>query len=218
MKSLKLFLTTALICALSYACAPDEGQGLAGDKDPLPEQSLHSSKEDSRRDSNGITIAVSPKPTSQELLQAIEKILNRAAEIKTKGYEIVDFNIVWDKQQQKISMEDAAIRDDIWALSSLDIEADSDIKDLVAKVENLDASGKSLYIVTCDKGWKKEVKGEWAAVRTAKKCLDEGGCATVCRKKPDKGEGSKVKTEVRCIPAAFFKNFLKEWQEETQDL
>ncbi len=189
--------------ALSYACAPDEGEGLIANKNPLPEQSIHSSKGNSRRDSNGTTISLSKNPLSQELLQSVEKILNRAAKINTEECEFVHFFIIWDKQQQKISMEYVEIIDNPWIFPFLDsVRGDG--------LENLVANGQSVYIVTCDKGWEKEVKGKLAAGRAALKCLDEGGCATVCRKEPDKEGGSQVKTEVLYIPAAFFKNFLKE--------
>ena len=204
MKPVKLFLTTGLIFALSYACAPDGGQELAADKNPLPEQSVDSNRENSRVDPNGITIAVSPKPTSRELLQAIEKIFARSAEIPTQEFEYVHFFIVWNKQQQKISMEDVARSDNPWIFPFLDSVSGDD------GLENLVASGKSVYIVTCNTGWEKEVKGKAAAGKAALKCLDEGGCATVCRKEPDKEGESKVKTEVVYLPASFFKNFLEE--------
>lgn len=186
--------------ALSYACAPDEGQGLAADKNSLSEQSAQSNKENSHRDSNWATIAISQKPSSQELLQAVEKIFDRAAEIPTQELEFVHFFIVWDRQQQKILMEDVEITDNIWIFLFLDSVRGDGLENLVNK-------RKSVYVVTCSTGWEKEVKGKLAAAKVALKCLDEGGCATVCRKEPDREAESQIKTEVLYIPAAFFKNF-----------
>lgn len=83
-----------------------------------------------------------------------------------------------------ISYEFNAKDETITLLSSTEaFPSEKVVWDAIVKHYELEASregGKYDYIVTCDKGWSKKCEA-YSCLGVVKSCLNQGGCATVCK-------------------------------------
>lgn len=178
-----------------------------------------------RKDKNSIAsseITLSKHPSKKELTQAIEMLFGQIEKIKTTGYDFIEFNIVWDKRQQKMSLEEInIIKDDKDNLLTLLWDKVTDeTADQLIETYNIETlrhavrNSRYLYIIHCSGGskgsWEKQTTSGMKAAKITQGCFDKGGCATICRKEP---EHKKLKTVVTYLPSTFLKAVFKEREE-----
>ncbi|PGH37397.1 MAG: hypothetical protein CRN43_21420 [Candidatus Nephrothrix sp. EaCA] len=122
--------------------------------------------------------AQSPKQPSLSLERIFEKAIEKAGEI-TNDDEVVEMILEWDSKNQsgiieKINVRESTIKDDLPNYLE---------NDAVPAARTL---GKKTYTVSCSvecKGCSGSASSAYGAAEIAGKCLDEGGCATICRAK-----------------------------------
>src|SRR6218665_1532317 len=121
--------------------------------------------------------AQNPKPSSLSLEQIFDKTIEKAVE--TTNDEVVEMILEWDSKNQsgiieKINVRESTIKDDLPNYLE---------NDAVPAARTL---GKKTYTVSCSvecKGCSGSASSAYGAAEIAGKCLDEGGCATICRAK-----------------------------------
>ena len=106
---------------------------------------------------------------SLEFEAFFEKVSNM--NLKTSQENVIYINYKWNPSKKTIEY-----------LSSEEREPDFFILESERSVTKRIAAAD--YQVDCDNGdssWSKECDGKWACGKLIAKCLDEGGCATICK-------------------------------------
>jgi len=218
MKKLNLLLGVIVTLCLIFSCISEDKDNAYSDfsnrKEQLSSELL--------KDKNSIVsseVALSKHPSKKELIRSIEMLLRQIEKIKTTGYDFIEFNIIWDKRQQKVSLEEInIIKDDKDNLLTLlwdkvtDETGDHLIETYdVDTLRNAVMNSDHLYIIHCGGGskgsWEKQTTSKMRAAKMAQECFDEGGCATICR---EDQKHEKFKTAVIYLPSKFLKAVFKD--------
>ncbi len=222
-------LTICILASMSMikSCSeePNRDAYLESRSQTIPSNRRQQESSELHKDKNSIlnpAISLSKNPSKEELTQAIEMLFRQIEKMRTTGYDFIEFNIVWDKYRQKVSLEEVKIiKDDKDNLLTLfwdkvtEKTADYLIKTYdVETLRNAVKNSRYLYIIHCSGGskgdWERQATSRMKAAKTAEECLDEGGCATICR---EELEHEKFKTAVTYLPSTFLKAVFQDREE-----
>ncbi len=100
-----------------------------------------------------------------------EKVSNK--DIKLSEEKVLLINYEWNAKDKTITILSSKEAEPSWGLAF----------DVAEKVKTK-SFNKEAYKVSCNNGknsWTKTCDGKWSCGKLAYKCLEQGGCATICK-------------------------------------